>query len=393
MEPGVRPDLELEYELEELIASLPQNELEAEAGWEAQVAGKIVPLGRCTPTGTRVGDFVCQPSDLVNIVQLLAAPVSIADLRAAVEASAGRAVSLATRAASTLDIPNRNRTSRVAFCAAFGVPPDFVPPWRATLHGKVNWRDLGELVAIRLRDVAKILDGGCIRYFSWGRSTHCPECTADPPSYFACSSFQGKYIICLGRPFWQAWHAGDTLNTDMTILHEPLHIYFRTNVADKGRTGNAGCYESYVTRVLGLPIPAVTTALCPTKACTPLPPIVLDGFDTDKHNLKPFHTVPIQQIAQTVVDSWKTPTPILIVQLTGFADSTGRPAPNVVLGNDRAIAVQEGIKAAIRTLDARVLPKVAFMPLSQGAQNPVAPNTTRAGRTRNRRVEVVFLPS
>lgn len=385
-------ELELEAELEDLMSVLSESELESEAEWEAQDAGHHVPPGRCTPTGTRVGSFACSPLDIVNVTTALGVAAAPAALRAGLEAAAAGAASLAATAANSLDMPHRTRASRVAFCAAFGVAPDFVPPWRVSLRG-VKWRDLGELVAIRLRDVAKILDGGCIRYFCWGSPAHCPECHADPPTYFACSSFLGQYLICLGPGFWQAWQAGDTVTTDLTLLHEALHIYFRRTVSHAGRTGNAFCYESYATRINGLPVPQVTTQACPTGACTPLPPAILDGFGIDKAKLQVWHTPLINQIAHTVVDSWKTTSPIQIVQLMGFADVTGPDAHNFDLGQRRAVAARKGITDAIRALDPAVAGRVAITPLSRGARSPIAPNTTVAGRKRNRRVEVSLLPS
>jgi hypothetical protein len=385
-------ELELETELEDLMTVLSESELESEARWEAQDAGHHVPPGRCTPIATRVGSFVCSPWDIVKVTTLLGVAVAPATLRAAVEAAAAGAASLASTAANSLDILHRTRVSRVAFCAAFGVAPDFVPPWRATLHGAVKWRDIGELVAIRLRDVAKILDGGCIRYFCWGSPAHCPECHKDPPDYFACSSFRGQYLICLGPGFWQAWQASDTVTTDLTLLHEALHIYFRRTVSHNGRTGNAFCYESYATRINGLPVPQVTTLACPTGACAPLPPTILDGFGIDKAKLQPFHTPLINQVAHAVVDSWKTTSPIQIVQLMGFTDTTGPVNHNFDLGQRRALAAQKGIADAIRALDPAVAGRVTFIPITRGAQGPIAPNNTVAGRRQNRRVEVTLLP-
>jgi OmpA family len=385
-------DLELEAELEELVRTLSESGLESEYGWEGD-APRQVPPGRCTPLGTRVGTLVCTDADRTNIENLLQMSIPAATLRTAVESAAAGAVSLATTAAAALDLPNRTAASRVAFCAAFGVAPDFVPPWRTTLHGVIKWRDLGEFVAIRLRDVVRIIDGGCIQYFCWGSSAHCPECTGDPSTYISCSSFQGRYIICLGSPFWQAWQAGDTVTTDLNLLHEGLHIYFRTTVAHQGRTGNASCYQSFVARINGLVLPPRITQACPTGACSPNPPTILDDFKIDHSDLRPSHAEKIRRIAQTVVTSWNTTSPILIVQLTGFADITGPAAHNFDLGLQRAVAAQKGIAAAIRALNPAVAGKVTFVPLSRGAQAPIAPNATPAGRKQNRRVEVILLPS
>jgi hypothetical protein len=227
-----------------------------------------VPAGRCTSVGRRVGRFTCTNAELAAIRAFLGRPaITAPTLKAAVEAAAGRAVSLARRAANALDRSRRNNRTRRIFCEAFGVTPEFVPPWRATLTGVVRWRDLGELVAIRLKDVAKILDGGCIHYFCWGSPAHCPECTRVPPTYFACSSFLGRYIICLGQGFWRAWQSGDTVTTASTLLHEALHIYFRRTVSDTGRSGNANCYERFAVRLQNLFLHPATDAACRAGSC------------------------------------------------------------------------------------------------------------------------------
>ena len=227
----------------------------------------LVPAGRCTPVGKRVGRFTCSNPEIAAIRAFLKRPaITGSALRAAVEGAAARAVLLARRGAAALDRSRRTAKTRRLFCEAFGVTPEFVPPWRAGLSGVVRWRDLGELVAIRLRDVAKILDGGCIHYFCWGSQAHCPECPG-APTYFACSSFLNRYIICLGQGFWRAWQSGDTATTASTLLHEALHIYFGTTVSDRGRSGNANCYERFAVRLQNLPLHPATNANCPKGSC------------------------------------------------------------------------------------------------------------------------------
>ena len=58
----------------------------------------------------------------------------------------------------------RGRTTQV-FRGVFNVPPTFVPPWRPA---NASWRDLGDLVALRLERAAGILSGGYMRFFCWG---------------------------------------------------------------------------------------------------------------------------------------------------------------------------------------------------------------------------------
>lgn len=385
-------DVELEFdaELEGLMASLTRSNLEAEAGWEAQDA-PVPRAPRCTLAGTQVSaaNFACSPTDYAFLTSVLRKAFPVAALRDAVNSAAARAVMLAGNAAVSLDGPNRTAASRVAFCSCFGVVPEFVPTWRAGLPGAVRWRDLGELVAIRLRKAAKILDGGCIRYFCWGKSAYCRGCTRPAQTYYACTSL-GRYAICLGGAFWRAWLAGNLVDSDFTLLHEALHIYFKKSVQDAGRTGNANCYENFAACINRLPISRGSA--CSPGSCAPT---TLDNFRFDGHELRPHHGPLINQVAHMVVASWDTSCPVRMVQLKGFTDSVEHtPGYNPVLGLKRALSVKSGIEAAIRELDPAVAARVTLLPpLTFGAAQPVGDNATEAGSAQNRRVEVVLQPS
>jgi hypothetical protein len=357
---------------------------------EFELEAHSTAAGRCTPAGRKVGVFTCSAADRTAINALLGPPtVTVPALRAAVEVAAGRAVSLALRGAASLDRAHRTTFTRRVFCEAYGVNPEFIPPWRASLPGVVRWRDLGELVAIRLRDVAKILDGGCIHYFAWGSPAHCPECSDVPPNYFACSSFLGRYIICLGAAFWRAWRRGDTVTTASTLLHEPLHIYFRTTVSDRGRSGNANCYERFVVRLHGLFLHPATAANCAAAACaSPAAVHILDRFEFDRFALQPFHLPLIERIGRTVVTSWSSAQPIRTIRLVGHADSRGDPSYNNALGLRRASAVRNRLAAAIRMHRAGLIGRIKFVVQTMGATRPIAPSTTAGGPARNRRVEI-----
>jgi hypothetical protein len=270
-------EFEAEAELEGLLQRLDEAVFEALPGRRhpnrlttrrmGTATGRV--LRQAAPVARRVRFFTCSKAERTEVEKVVARPVPVETLRAAVEGTAGRAVSLTLRAAGALETLPRSAAARSFFCEAFGVTPEFVPPWRASLAGVVRWRDLGELVAIRLRNAATILDGGFIRYFCGGSPAHCPECTGDPSTYFACSSFLGQYIICLGAGFWRAWRDGDEATTASTLLHEALHIYFSRTVADVGRSGNANCYERFVVRLNGLSLHPATDANCLAGACSP----------------------------------------------------------------------------------------------------------------------------
>jgi outer membrane protein OmpA-like peptidoglycan-associated protein len=72
------------------------------------------------------------------------------------------------------------------------------------------------------------------------------------------------------------------------------------------------------------------------------------------------------------------------LEIQGYTDATGTPALNYRLGSDRAEAVR-------RFLSEQGVALNRMATISYGQDNPVAPNTTRAGRAQNRRVVVVVL--
>ena len=220
-----------------------------------------------SPEKARVRLFTCSDDDRKKIEAVLSKSVTNDQLKAALEAAAGDAVKAALKAATDLEVSPHSAATISRFCEAFGVTPDFVPSWRT---GGSSWKDLGELVAIRLRRAAKILDGGFIKFFCWIRVAYCPECpnaSKAPESNFACSSFGKTYRICLGGLFWRAWQDGDTATTATTLIHEALHIYFGRTVSDSGRTGNANCYERFVVAANGLTLHPATDSNCPAGVC------------------------------------------------------------------------------------------------------------------------------
>lgn len=250
------PHANLEYYNPEW--ELPESIGEDEWGTVREFEGK-------SPASRRVRFFTCSNAQKVQIENFLKMSIPVEALRSAVDSAAGIAVASAHKAARSLETVPRPKKTRDLFCQAFGVMPEFVPPWRPA---RARWKDLGGLVAIRLRNAAKIVDGGWIKYFCWGSPAHCPECPDSPPTYFACSSFKGKYITCLGQDFWRAWQNRDNATMASTLLHEALHIYFGRTVSDQRFTGNANCYERFVVQFNGLFLHSATASNCPAKNCT-----------------------------------------------------------------------------------------------------------------------------
>ena len=122
----------------------------------------------------------------------------------------------------------------------------------------------GDLVAIRLQARRKFSMADGFDTIAGEAPGTVQRCSRQPPTYFACSSFGKRYVICLGTAFWRAWRDRDEATTASTLLHEALHIYFGTLVAHgaKGRYGNANCYERFVMLINGQFLHAATNAAC-----------------------------------------------------------------------------------------------------------------------------------
>jgi len=74
------------------------------------------------------------------------------------------------------------------------------------------------------------------------------------------------------------------------------------------------------------------------------------------------------------------------VRVVGHTDNVGTAAYNAQLSQDRAMAVA-------RELIAAGTPAGRISVSGRGLSEPIAPNTTAAGRAQNRRVEIVITPS
>lgn len=74
------------------------------------------------------------------------------------------------------------------------------------------------------------------------------------------------------------------------------------------------------------------------------------------------------------------------VEVHGHTDSVGNPQANLNLSEARAFAVKEWLQQQ----SPANFPEGRIRIFSHGQQNPVAPNSTDAGRARNRRVEIVI---
>jgi OOP family OmpA-OmpF porin len=78
--------------------------------------------------------------------------------------------------------------------------------------------------------------------------------------------------------------------------------------------------------------------------------------------------------------------PGAVVQVKGFADSSGDAAMNQTLSRNRAEAVVDYLMQS-----GNIPPRHIVAPGAMGISNPVASNETAEGRAQNRRVEVTVL--
>lgn len=75
-----------------------------------------------------------------------------------------------------------------------------------------------------------------------------------------------------------------------------------------------------------------------------------------------------------------------VVEVHGHTDNVGSPDANMRLSEERAFAVRQWLEQQA----AANFPEGRVRVFAHGQQNPVAPNSSEAGRARNRRVEIVI---
>lgn len=100
------------------------------------------------------------------------------------------------------------------------------------------------------------------------------------------------------------------------------------------------------------------------------------SFDTGSAALKP----PMRSVLDPFADSLRN-DPSALIAIVGHTDSTGSDAVNNPLSVERANSVRD-------YLVARGVPSTRIQTEGHGEREPVADNTTEAGRAKNRRVEI-----
>ena len=99
-------------------------------------------------------------------------------------------------------------------------------------------------------------------------------------------------------------------------------------------------------------------------------------FDTNSYAIKPSFAPVLDQLTQTLQQN-----PEVIAQVVGHTDSTGQPAYNQTLSVNRAQSV-------VGFLEQRGVAPQRLSAQGMGQNQPIADNSTEAGRAANRRVEI-----
>src|SRR3989441_840275 len=122
----------------------------------------------------------------------------------------------------------------------------------------------------------------------------------------------------------------------------------------------------------------VDAAGCPILFTEARTPVVLRGvtFETGRSALKPDSYTILDIVAASLVAN-----PDIKIEISGHTDNTGSAATTTRLSQARAAAVQAYL-ASKGVAPQRMVAK------GYGPSQPVAPNTTAAGRAQNRRVEL-----
>ena len=103
-------------------------------------------------------------------------------------------------------------------------------------------------------------------------------------------------------------------------------------------------------------------------------------FASDSAALTPAATAALTRLAQLVRETNVTGT----IQINGYTDNLGGVDYDSALSRSRALAVARILQGAL------VGRNVTLVPQGFGQANPIAPNTSDAGRVRNRRVTIVL---
>ncbi|RDE08945.1 OmpA family protein [Pelagibacterium lacus] len=103
-------------------------------------------------------------------------------------------------------------------------------------------------------------------------------------------------------------------------------------------------------------------------------------FGVDQSNVQPQFQGTLESVALVLKEYNQT-----LVDILGYTDSTGSASYNLTLSQQRATSVA-------RTLSTFGVDSRRFFVEGRGMTNPIADNSTEAGRAQNRRVEIRIIP-
>jgi len=210
--------------------------------------------------------------------------------------------------------------------------------------------------------------------------------------HLSCLAFVvGAATACLtGSPAEAASHEG----TDFTYTSAPTvaeaqgilrHLgYLETGSYSRGEldgaTGEAlrRFQRTHALRPTGQVDGETLAQLLQHRPATIGGPLVLKGvrFDTGSARLESESLVILDKVARSLRSN-----PLVRVEITGHADSTGTAAGNRKLSKARADAVRD-------YLASKGVPASRLETRGHGSRHPIAGNDTKAGRAENRRVEL-----
>jgi len=124
---------------------------------------------------------------------------------------------------------------------------------------------------------------------------------------------------------------------------------------------------------------AVFTANIPLQPIEPGASVILKNifFDTKKTTLKLESITELNKVIQLMTDN-----PNLNILITGHTDNVGKPQDNLLLSNNRALAVTQYLSVTGKIAKDRLQNK------GSGAGKPIADNNTEEGKALNRRTEL-----
>jgi hypothetical protein len=115
----------------------------------------------------------------------------------------------------------------------------------------------------------------------------------------------------------------------------------------------------------------VKPSISVSQACSQLgTPETIDRFGHNRDQVEPFHRIQIIRVAQCVVSSQGSRSPIRLLRIIGHTDPSGAAAYNLQLGQRRADRVKQHLYQAIESLKPGLGKQIQLLVETQGEQSP-----------------------